>query len=163
MAQHETLATFNPNSVNTLRFYTFLFKNKVHILSAILRVGGGSNEMDNVSQGGYQCTILEGGQLARYAISKLGGTWHNVEECPSGMRFADVRIPNYDRIADAVCAVAAKMSHFKIVGWDIAVAPDAEPVLIEYNVIPGQSQGTCGPSFGDLTDEVLEEVFGRRN
>ena len=163
MAQHEVLAAMNPNSLNTIRITTFLFQNKVHVLSSLLRVGGGANEVDNVSQGGYQCTIRPDGKLDDYAITKLSGRWENVTETAGGIRFADVTIPNYERIVDTVCAAAAKMSHFKIVGWDIAVSPDGEPVLVEYNVIPGQSQGTCGPAFGDMTEDVLTEVFGRRS
>ena len=162
LAQHEALAALNANSLNTVRVYSFLFQNEVHILSAILRVGGGASEVDNVSQGGYQCTILPDGRLDKYAITKLSGKWENADTCASGIRFADVRVPSYDRIIDAVRKASAKMSHFKLVGWDIGVAADGEPVLIEYNVIPGQSQGTCGPTFGDLTGAVLEEVFGRR-
>lgn len=162
MGQHETLAQFNPNSLNTIRIMTFLFGGKVHILSTILRIGGGKNEVDNVSQGGYQCTIRSDGRLEKYAITKLGGTWKNVDICANGIRFEDVTIPSFDRILEAVRSAAEKQGHFKILGWDIAVAPDGEPVLIEYNVIPGQNQGTCGPTFGDMTGQVLEDVFGRR-
>lgn len=162
LIQHEAVAALNPHSLNTLRITTFLFKNEVHVLSVILRVGGGENEVDNVSRGGYQCTVLPGGQLDRYAITKLGGEWKSVEVSGSGVRFQDVVIPAYDHILRSVCGAAAKMSHFKIIGWDIGVSPEGDPVLIEYNVIPDQSQGTCGPAFGDLTDEVLEDVFGRR-
>ncbi len=162
MSQHAVLAAFNPNSLNTIRVMTFLYKDKVHVLNAVLRVGGGTNEVDNVSQGGYQCTILPDGRLDQYAITKLSGRWNNVSETASGIRFSEVIIPSYDRIRDTVCTAAMKMSHFKILGWDIAVDPDGEPVLVEYNVIPAQNQGTCGPTFGPLTDEVLTEVFGRR-
>ena len=55
-----------------------------------------------------------------------------------------------------------RMAHFRIIGWDIAVDRAGEPVLVEFNAPPGQMQGTNGPIFGDLTDAVLEEVFGRR-
>ena len=35
-----------------------------------------------------------------------------------------------------------------------------DPVLIEFNVhVPGQNQEICGPTFADLTEEVLAEVF----
>ena len=85
-----------------------------------------------------------------------------MEQTADGIRFADVTVPSYDKVIDAVKRASAKMSHFKLIGWDIGVSPEGEPVLIEYNVIPGQSQSTCGPTFGDLTDAVMEEVFGRR-
>lgn len=160
MAQHPTLEALNPNSLNTVRIMTFLFQGNVHILSTILRIGSEMNEVDNVSQGGYQCTIQSTGKLEPKAITKQSGQWVQVEQTARGQRFADVSIPSFDRVLDAVRNAASAMGHFKILGWDIAVDPEGEPVLIEYNVIPGQNQGTCGPTFGDLTDAVLEEVFG---
>ena len=162
MGQHETLAKLNPNSLNTVRLVTFLHKNKVHILTAILRVGGGSNEVDNTSQGGYKSTVEPDGRLSRLGTTKINGKWEYVDAYPSGIRFEDVVIPSYDRIKETVCSHAAKMSHFKIIGWDIGVDPQGDPVLVEYNVIPAQGHGSGGPLFGDLTDEVLEEVYGRR-
>ena len=162
MAQHPTLAALNPNSLNTVRLITFLHDNEVRVLTAILRVGGGSNEVDNTSQGGYKSSVRPDGRLHRLGMTKYGGHWKYVETYPNGLRFEDVVIPSYDRICQTVCEHAAKMSHFKIIGWDIGVDPDGEPTLIEYNVIPAQGHGTDGPLFGDLTDTVLEEVYGRK-
>lgn len=162
MAQHETLAALNPNSLNTIRVVTFLHKNQVHILTAILRVGGGSNEIDNTSQGGYKSTILPDGRLSTYGTTNIHGRTEYVDTYPNGMRFEDVVIPSYDRIKELVCKQASRMAHFKIIGWDVAVDPNGNPMLIEYNVIPAQGHGTGGPVFGNLTDEVLEEVYGRR-
>lgn len=162
MSQHPVLASLNANSLNTIRVITFLHKDKVHILTSILRVGGGDNEVDNTSQGGYKCTINPDGRLQKLGLSKIGGYWAYTESYPNGIRFEDVVIPSFDKIKDIVCTHAAKMSHFPIIGWDIAVDPDGDPVLVEFNVIPAQGHGTDGPLFGDLTDEVLEEVYGRR-
>lgn len=163
LAQHPALAALNPRSVNTVRVMTFLHGDKIHVLSSILRVGGGDNEVDNVSQGGYQCTIRPDGSLEPTAITKLGGRWTRTDRTAGGVRFADAAVPSYDRILGAVRAAAGSVGHFRILGWDIAVDPEGEPVLIEYNVIPGQNQSTCGPTFGELTDEVLEEVYGRKH
>ncbi len=162
MSQHPVLASLNEKSLNTIRVMTFLHKNQVHVLTAILRVGGGSNEVDNTSQGGYKCTINPDGRLQKYGLSKIGGYWAYTETYPNGIRFEDVVIPSFDRILETVRSHAARMSHFPIIGWDIAVDPQGDPVLVEYNVIPAQGHGTDGPLFGDLTDEVLEEVYGRR-
>lgn len=162
MQQHPVLAALNPNSLNTVRLITFLHEGEVRILTAILRVGGGSNEVDNTSQGGYKSSIRPDGRLHTLGLTKIGGHWKYVETYPNGLRFEDVVIPSYDRICRTVCQLASKMSHFKIIGWDIAVDPEGEPTLIEYNVIPAQGHGTDGPLFGDLTETVLEEVYGRR-
>jgi len=163
MEQHPALAALNPNSLNTVRLITFLHDNEVRILTAILRVGGGSNEVDNTSQGGYKSSVHPDGRLHKLGMTRLGGHWEYVETYPNGLRFEDVVIPSYDRICETVCAHAAKMSHFKIIGWDIAVDPNGEPTLIEYNVIPAQGHGTDGLLFGDLTETVLAEVYGRKH
>ncbi len=162
MAQHPALAALNPKSLNTVRVITFLHDDQVHILTSLLRVGGGDNEVDNTSQGGYKCTIGPDGRLHELGLSKIGGYWKYMPAYPNGIKFRDVVIPAYDRILETVSAHAAGMSHFRIIGWDIAVDPEGEPVLIEYNVIPAQGQGTDGPLFGELTDEVLTEVYGKR-
>ena len=31
-----------------------------------------------------------------------------------------------------------------------------------YNTCPGQNQISCGPTFGNLTDQVLDEFFNKR-
>lgn len=162
LVQHPELSTLNPRSVNTIRAITFLFHGQVYLLTAVLRVGGGPNEMDNLSQGGYQCTIRRDGTLEKYAVTNRDGRQAFVDTAPTGVPFEGFAVPGYDKVIAATRTAAARMGHFKIIGWDIAVDPDGEPVLIEYNIAPAQNQESDGPTFGDLTDQVLEEVFGRR-
>ena len=44
----------------------------------------------------------------------------------------------------------------------MSVDTQGDPVLIEYNTCPGQNQISCGPTFGELTDRVLDEFFNKR-
>lgn len=49
-----------------------------------------------------------------------------------------------------------------MISWDVAIDKDAEPVLIEANLQIGDIdilQPVNGPLFGDLTEDVLKEVF----
>lgn len=58
-----------------------------------------------------------------------------------------------------------KLAHFKLIAWDFATDKDGNPVLIEYNLrfqVINFLEMNNGPLFGDLTDEVLKEVFGRK-
>lgn len=162
LGQHPALAALNPLSLNTIRVITFLHGDTPRILTAFVRVGAGGNEVDNTSQGGYKCTVGPDGRLMEYAITKVNGRQEYVTVHPSGARFADVVIPSWDAVADMARSLAARMGHFRLIGWDIAVDPAGTPVLIEFNVIPAPGYGTGGPLFGELTDQVLEEVFGRR-
>lgn len=163
MTQHPALARFNPASLNTVRIITFLRGGKVHALAPILRVGGSGSEVDNVSQGGFQFNLGPDGAVLLPAFTHAGGRWEYAESYPNGIGPDQAVVPSYDRIVRLVTDQAARLSHFRIIGWDVAVAPDGEPVLVEFNVIPGQNQESGGPTFGPLTDQVLTEVFGRRN
>ncbi len=161
--QHADMAALNDSSLNTLRVVSFLYKGQVHILSTAVRIGGAGSLVDNVSAGGYQCDVGPDGRLVEYAYTKRGGkrTFKNTDE--KGMRFADMVIPSYDKILETVRREAARMGHYRIIGWDIAVDESGEPVFIEYNCNPGQNQMSSGPTLGDLTEEVLDEVFGRKD
>ena len=160
LAQHPDLARLNPTSLNTVRVLTFLHDDQVHILTAVLRIGSPASEVDNTSQGGYAVTVRPDGTLAPLGQNKK---WEYAEKLPNGICFQDVTIPSYDKIVSTVKTLAARSAHFKIIGWDIAVAQDGTPVLVEYNVIPMHGCHCSAPVFGDMTDQVLGEVFGRRD
>ena len=158
--QHRVLANLNEKSLNTIRVISFLFEGEVHILSTILRIGGMDSRVDNVGAGGYACKINPNGRLDRYAVNRLS-QW--VEDHPSGAVFYDTEVPSYEKVLELVRRGHKKLAHFKIIGWDFAINIAGEPIFIEYNVCPGQNQRTCGPTFGDLTDKVLEDVFIKKS
>lgn len=154
--QHKILSDINSSSVNTIRVLTLCFKEEVYILSAVLRMGSNGSQVDNVTQGGFACRIHEDGRLDKYAVSRKSD-WNTVH--PGGVVFEDVVIPNYKEIIENVKKAAKKIPYFKILGWDLAVDESGAPVFIEFNVMAEQNQKTCGPAFGDMTDEILAEVF----
>lgn len=159
--QHPGMAKFHEKSINTVRVISFLYKDEVHILSTVVRIGGGDNEVDNVARGGYQCNILPDGHLDKLAYTKKGGKRIFVAQDDKGMVFGEQVIPSFDEIIFTVKREAARIGHYRIIGWDIAVDETGSPVFIEYNCNPGQNQMTSGPTLGDLTTEVLDEVFGK--
>ena len=159
LKQHKDLAAIYDKSLNTIRIVTFLFENEVYILSVIVRMGSGNSEIDNVSKGGYACKVNMDGTLDEYAVNRKG-EW--VKAHPGGTVFADVTVPYFDKLIETVKSAAAKIAHFKLIGWDFAIDEDGDPVFIEYNVIPGQNQKTWGPTFGNNTKKVLDEVFNKR-
>ena len=161
LKQHETMRMLNEASVNTVRVISFFYKGEIRFLSSILRIGGKKSRIDNVSQGGYQCTINPDGTLQKMAYAYRDGIARLVDRTDDGVVFDGITVPGYEEILKEIRNHAVKMGHFKILGWDFAVDEDGRPVFIEYNTLPGQNQMTCGPTFGDLTDEVLNEVFGK--
>lgn len=162
VSQHPALAAFNASTLNTIRIVTLVLHGEVHVLSSILRVGAPGNFVDNVSQGGYQCTIGPDGRLEKLAYTHRDGVSSYVETTASGARFEGFAIPAWGRLRDTACELALRLPYMKLIGWDLAVDDAGDVVFIEFNALPEQNEATCGPSFGEITDEVLEEVFGRK-
>ena len=162
VSQHPDLATLNATSVNTVRLMTLVLNGKAHILSSILRVGADGNQVDNVSQGGYQCTIRPDGTLEKMAFTHVDKVGTYTDQTASGVKFEGFQVPSWDKLCQTAIDLALRLPYMKLIGWDLAVDDQGDVVLIEFNSQPEQNEATCGPSFGDLTEDVLEEVFGRK-
>lgn len=155
--QHPDLARLNPSTLNTIRVISFRFKGEVHILSAQLRIGGTGSRVDNVSAGGSACAVKPDGWLHEKSVNRKS-VW--TDETANGIKLSTIRVPNYEGIVETIKHLHWQLPYFNIVGWDFAVGEDGTPVMVEFNTEPGQNQiGGREPTFGDLTDEVLEDVF----
>ena len=155
--QHPDLARIHPQSLNSIRVITFHFQGEIHLLSAQLRMGSGDAKVDNVSSGGCACAIKEDGWLFDRSVNRKSEWFY---EHPSGLKFSEIRVPNYDKVRETAVRLHQAMPYFDIIGWDFSVCEDGEPLLVEFNVMPDQNQIGCGmPTFGDLTEAVLEDVF----
>ena len=74
--------------------------------------------------------------------------------------FESLTIPNYDRVMKFVFDLHRRLPYFDLVGWDIALDVNNEPVFIEMNLTAesGFAQMNGGPLFGKYLDEVMERV-----
>ena len=158
--QHPVMASLHQASLNTIRVLSFFFEGEIHIISVIVRMGAGDAKIDNVTAGGMQCGVNMDGTLYTKACTKKRD-W--VTTSPDGAVFADIKIPAFDKIIDIVKREHIKLPHFRLIGWDFTVSPEEEPIMIEYNVCPGANQMTCGPTFGDLTERVLDDVLIKKS
>lgn len=159
--QHEELKKIHEASVNSIRICSLLIDGNVEILSSCLRMGAGGNRVDNHHAGGVSAGINADGTLQEYAYY-LDGT--RVRKHPQGFVFEGFKVPGYNEAVDLVKKAHPMVSHFRLVGWDIAIGEDGEPILIECNMRKNGielHQFSNGPLFGDLTDRVLDEVFGK--
>ncbi len=158
--QHAELNRLNPSSVNTIRVMTLMFKDKVHVLSGVLRMGVNGSRVDNASSGGIICGIMPDGRLKNVAYNPSGNQFF---KHPQGTAFDSVSIPNYSQCIDLAVTLAKRLSSVtRQISWDFAIDESGQPILIEFNVTWGQldfHQLCNGPIFGDLTHEVLDEVF----
>lgn len=154
--QHKVLASIHPQSLNTIRVISFLFQGKIHISSSILRMGVAGSRLDNISAGGLACPIFPDGKLGKEAMD-MQSQW--VTRHPGGAVFAEIEIPSYERVLEAIHRAHKDIPHFRIIGWDFAIDEGGDPVFIEYNGAPAMNQVSCGSLFGDLTESVLDTIF----
>ena len=164
LKQHPRLAALNPDSINTIRVLSLLWKGDVLILGAAIRVGTKGVRVDNlVRSHGVSCGIGEDGCFLRTAYDKMG---FPCTELPNGIRFEGYQIPGYDKAVELVKMTHPKLAHFKLIGWDISVTAQNEPVLIEANLdVPELAfhQFAEGPVFGnsDLLRQVLQFTYAQ--
>lgn len=162
--QHSAISALNPSSLNSIRFVSFIDAEGVHLLSSILRVGGEGAHVDNASSGGVFCGVHNDGTLRRVAHNLRGECF--ISHPSSGIVFDGYRIPGYQQCCDAVIKLAPRFYGFsRLISWDLAIATDGSPMLIEANMTYGGAdipQIANGPMFGDLTSSVIKEVFSNK-
>ena len=82
---------------------------------------------------------------------------------PQGVSFESVTIPNFSECTDLVTILAKRFSSLsRLISWDLAIDEAGHPLLIEFNLTWGQldfHQYCNGPIFGDMTEDVLNDVF----
>lgn len=161
--QHPKLKEIHKDSINTLRIVSLLMKDGVYILSSNLRMGTGSSRVDNVTGGGISCGVNSDGSLKDYATDYYTG--EKFYQHPQGTIFKNLTVPSYNKAIELVIQAHSIIPHFRLVSWDIAIDIDGEPLLIEANMRKGGinlNQFNNGPLFGDMTECVLDEVFGKK-
>lgn len=164
LKQHKNLNLLNSSSVNTIRLFSMLNKDgSVKIYSSVLRMGINGSRVDNACSGGISCGINPDGRLKSVAYSNEGKKFF--VHPSSGVNFDRIIIPSYDKACEAIKKLHISIPHFRLVSWDIAIDEDENPVLIEVNLIFSEvtfHQLNNGPLFGDDTEKILEEVFGKK-
>lgn len=161
--QSAVTAAFAPASVNSMRVYTLLRRDgSVKVYSIILRMGMGKAKVDNAHSGGICVGVDLQGKLNDLAYSVSGE--HFEQHPTSHIRFSDITLPNMDAVLAMVEKAAHCVPYFRLVGWDVALDENNEPVLLEANMAhPGVEvlQLCNGPLFGNDLPDILAEVCGK--
>ncbi len=130
-----------PDSANTIRLLTFWMPGEPapFIGRAVQRVGMPDTvPADNWSGGGISAPIdLHTGTLGegRSGASKNGSALDNrlTHHPVSGAQIAGAVLPQWDEIRATVLRAAASLPFNRMAGWDVLVAADGAPVIIEAN------------------------------
>ena len=164
LVQHPVLAKLHPDSINTIRIVTLNFKGAIHVLSAGIRMGIKGNKVDNGHCGGIFVGIDKTtGRLQKDAFSLLTRQRFLNEHPTTHAVFSECVIPSFDKCLDMVKILAPRLERVsRLTSWDVSVNENGEPVLVEVNLAYGNlfmHQYVNGPIFGDLTEDVLNEVL----
>ena len=159
--QHEKMNSLNPTSVNTLRMATYRSGMEVLLVYAVVRIGRKGQVIDNQSAGGISVVIRPDGTLGKYAFGTAGDDM--IEKTDTGIVLEGYEIPSYEKAVETVKRLHFSLPLFDLVGWDVTIDKDGEPVLIEWNGRPGPSQTACGTGYGDLTERIICEAWDKVN
>ena len=158
--QSKETAKLHPDSLNTIRIMTLILDGEVKVLPwYAFRMGQGKSKVDNASFGGVYCNVKEDGTLSSFAYDALGNKFL---KHPDGGNFDEVKFDFMDKVKALVKEAAQRFPHFRLIGWDIAIDENNNPLIIEANLtMSGMDviETIGGPLFGEYTERVLEEVF----
>lgn len=150
------MASLSGGCVNTIRILTLNLNGKFSILSAFVRMGPVGSFTDNVCGGGMRCGIDTNGKFCEFGYLQ---SFEKTLTTPNGKILKGLKIENFDKIKKLVETWSYNFQQMHLIGWDIAIREDGEPVAIEVNldscVLPTH-QLFNGPIFGERTKEVME-------
>lgn len=161
VVQHKAMAALNPTSVNTLRILSYRSGMEVLIIYSVIRIGRMNQVIDNQCAGGISTTIDKDGKLGKMAFG--GYSSDNIEKTDTGIVLEGYQVPSYQKAIDMVKRLHLHLSFFDIVGWDVAIQEDGEPILIEFNTNPGLSQSAFKSGMGEYTERIIRELWPRPN
>ena len=159
--QHKDMAALNPTSVNTMRILSYRSGMEVLIIYSVVRIGRSGSVIDNQCAGGISTTIDKDGKLGKYAFG--GYTEDNVDRTDTGVVLDGYQLPSYGKAVEMVKRLHLMLPFFNLVGWDVAIQENGEPVLIEYNTSPGLSQSAFKSGMSENTERIIRELGHRQN
>ncbi len=136
ITQHPELNKLCERSVNTIRVCTLVSDSgKAHLIYALLRIGSGKTDVDNVTSGGMYTLLSAEGEITHPAFCDKTVSYYN-EHPHNGYPLIGFRVPYFKEAVELCCKAALVEKRTRYVGWDIAITPSG-PVLVEGNSLPG--------------------------
>ena len=163
ICQSDFMASLNPDSVNTFRLLTLNINGNCTVLSSFVRMGAKGSFVDNLSSGGgAQVGVDKDGNINEFGIKK---DYSKVYEAPSGLSFKGMVVPNWEDIKERIIGFHRHIPHANLIGWDIAIDKDGEPIVIEINLDSAEIEAHQifnGSVFGERFDEVRDYIENKK-
>lgn len=155
--QDPRIAQLHPQSVNTIRYATYLDDEQVHTIACFIKIGRGESVIDNGGAGGFLAAIDEAtGKIVTPGKTEFGEV---IEVHPdTDIPLVGFQIPKWDELLELVKELPTVLPEQKYVGWDLALSETRGWVLVE-----GNSGGQfVGPqiSKGQGIRSLVDGTFG---
>lgn len=129
--QAPEMAAFHPESVNTVRYATFIDNGKITTVASFVKLGRAGSIVDNGGAGGLLAAIdPEIGIIVSPGRTEFGEEY--LIHPDSGVQILGAAIPEWDALKKLACELASVLPEQKYVGWDLAYSNDGW-VLVEGN------------------------------
>lgn len=130
--QSDEMAALHPESVNTIRFATFVDHGKKVILASFVKIGRGSSVVDNGGMGGFLAAVDE-----HTGIITTPGRTERAEVIDihpdTGVAIEGYQIPAWSELLSLVDQLVQVLPEQKYVGWDLAHSATKGWLLVEGN------------------------------
>lgn len=136
ICQTEQMASFNPSSVNTIRFMTVAYPNgEADVIATFIKIGRKGACVDNAGAGGNVDAAIDIQTGRIYNVIQFNG-WrkrNEIEKHPdTGVQLEGIVIEDWDNIKNKVLKYQQSLPFLKAAGWDIALTKEG-PIVIEVN------------------------------
>lgn len=161
--QSKFMSQFCSTSVNIFRVITWRHQGDIKVLSTSIRFGLEGYFTDVCFIDGEEIVNVVGVQKDG-TVKKKYGSFRGLNNIT--VNLTEDKAPNFDAVISMAREGHKKLYPFDIVGWDITLDSDNNPVCIEYNVrTPGTIlyQYANGPFGGEYTSELLEFLLDEKN
>jgi hypothetical protein len=154
---HASISDIYPDSVNTFRIMTYIWKNKIYHVPAIMRIGQGGANVDNAHAGGMFIAIDDDGTLHEKAFTEFKKEF--MEHPDTHLKFSNYKIDLFPKVLEIAKRCHSFIPQIGCINWDFTIDEQGNPILIELNIRGGgiwvfQMAHGCG-IFGERTPEIL--------
>ena len=154
---HKSISDIYPDSVNTFRIITYIWRDEIKFMPVIMRIGRGGNCIDNAHAGGMFIAVDDDGTLHDTAFTEFNNRFSVHPD--TKISYKGYKIECFSNVLSAAKAMHELIPQVGVVNWDFTIDETGAAVIIEMNINSGSvwlPQIAHGKgAFGDNTAEVL--------